>query len=292
MRSILSIVVLYLSTSVAAAPKGKRAVICPEGFRNVVFNGPANDEPNWPGRFNDIQQYGVDNWIGFTMDPNGAADAAMNAGQMRLVMEPSQIPAAVSLVSGQAGELAPKYLAIFNEPDLTFTGTPLTSAADAAAAVQPLLAAYTTTQFISPAPAYSWSSYLPDFFANCQCEAQFPIIAMHLYQKDPTKAISMIQDVHNQFPTKHIWLTEIAPASDPAQGCMLDPAGVIDWMNTVLSWAAQSGYVDKVFWNSGEYGTIYPDNPTLCNPSLTNMDSTPTDLLLNYARLCLSEATS
>ena len=75
------------------------------------------------------------------------------------------------------------------------------------------------------------------------------------------------------------------------------------------------GYVDRIFWNSGEHVSLLsllwcfvlsilvtlwtcadcdllrqanldPNNPDLCNPSLTNDDGSPTDLLTAYGKVC------
>ena len=75
----------------------------------------------------------------------------------------------------------------------------------------------------------------------------------HIYDPDPQRAIDLVKRVRYQFSDKHLWLTEISPTTAGTPGCLLDENGMKDWMNKVLGFAATSGYVDKVFWNSGEY---------------------------------------
>ncbi|KAI9802969.1 MAG: hypothetical protein M1825_002202 [Sarcosagium campestre] len=258
---------------------------CPPNFRNVVFNAAVNIEPNWPNRFNIIQSYGIDKWIGFTLFPAGNANVAVNRSQLRIVMNPSQVADAVKIVTAPN---PPDYLEIFNEPDIGGFGNPVTSPEQAARDVVPLLKAKTRTKYLSPAPALGYTDWLPRFFKACKCLDRFAAVTMHVYRPDPDEAIEQIRIVHKQFPNKKIWITEISPASQQADNCKLRKQGMINWMNQVLGWAARTGYVDRVFWNCGEYGTLYPDDPNRCNPSLTNNDtlSTPTDLLRNYGRLC------
>ncbi|KAI9803069.1 MAG: hypothetical protein M1833_001139 [Piccolia ochrophora] len=263
-----------------------RGLKCPKNFRNVVFNSAVNIQPNWPWRFNVIQQFGVDKWIGFTLFSANNANDAVNKGQIRIVMNPLQVPDAVKIVTSPD---PPEYLEIFNEPDIGGFGNPITPAAEAAKAVKPLLDAKTKTKYISPAPALGYTQYLPDFFKACKCLDRFPVIAMHVYRPKAAEAIEVIRTVHRQFPTKKIWITEISPASRREDNCALDGKGMIKWMNEVLGWAARTGYVDRVFWNCGEYGTLYPEDPNRCNPSLTKNDtnSSPTELLRNYGKLCM-----
>ncbi|KAI9858221.1 MAG: hypothetical protein M1824_004391 [Vezdaea acicularis] len=280
------------STSTPAATPGIQSIgggttKCPAGFLNVVFNGAASTQGDWNARWSTLQANGISDWIGFTLDNNPKAGASLNAGQIRVVMDPRNIAEATTLLTSPN---PPPYLEIFNEPDFSFgDATPTTDPTTAAKAITPLLAALqksTTTQLLSPAPAYPQSSYLPSFFAACNCADRFPIITAHIYSPTAQGAIDKIQAVHAQFPSKKLWLTELAPASDPSQGCTLDAAGMTSWMQTVLSFAAGSGYVEKIFWNCGENGVIYPDNPGQCNPSLTNVDGSATPLLSAMKGFC------
>lgn len=189
--------------------------------------------------------------VGFTLNDAGGGDANLIANQLRMVLTANEVQAGVDLVTGPN---PPQYLQLLNEPDGGFYGQPILSPQEAASALQPFLSASTSTQYLSPAPAYPESSWLPDFFAACNnCADRFPVILAHIYNADPNGAIAAIQTVMDQFPGKTIWITEISPASNADQGCTLDQQGVIDWMNTVLGWASQQSVIERVFWNSGEY---------------------------------------
>jgi len=74
-----------------------------------------------------------------------------------------------------------------------------------------------------------------------------------VYSVDPQGAIDQVKGLHNTWPDKKIWVTELAPASGAEQGCTYDQAGMIKWMQTVVPQLAALGYVDKIFWNHGEY---------------------------------------
>ena len=145
---------------------------------------------------------------------------------------------------------------LFNEPDFSFDGyTPLTDAQAAAAALAPLLAAKTSTQFITPALAFSNSGYLSQFndaCNNCIIDNNM-IVSMHVYNVDPNVVIQTIEQTHSTWPNQRIWVTELAPASASDQNCTYDQSGMINWMQTVIPQILQLGYVDRIFWNSGEY---------------------------------------
>ena len=167
-----------------------------------------------------------------------------------MVITADNVQDGVNLVTGAS---PPAYLQLLNEPDGGFYGQPILQPQDAVNALQPLLTATTSTTFLSPAPAYPDSDWLPQFFSACNCDDKFPIVLAHIYNVDPNGAIASIQNVMNQFPSKKIWITEISPASSADQNCTLDSQGVIDWMNQVIGWASLQDQVDRVFWNSGEY---------------------------------------
>lgn len=62
---------------------------------------------------------------------------------------------------------------------------------------------------------------------------------------------------------------------------------MVNWMNTLIPQLVALGYVEKIFWNSGEAGLGsdgLPDGG--CNPSLTNPDGSPTQLLSAYGQIC------
>ncbi|KAI1751781.1 glycosyl hydrolase catalytic core-domain-containing protein [Xylaria castorea] len=283
--AILATAAVAASTALASPVSESRVETrsCNAGFKNTVFNTPAYSEPDLNGRFRTLQSYGISYWVGFMPQDASGGDANLLANQLHLVVTPDQVQAGLDLVTGPN---PPKYLQLLNEPDGGFYGQQILTPQQAVSDLQPLLTASTSTQFLPPAPAYPQSSWLPDFFAACNCIDRFPIILAHIYNPDPNGAISAIQTVMNQFPGKTIWITELAPASDGNQGCNLDSAGVINWMNTVVGWASQQSVIERVFWNTGEYGALYSDDPAKCNPSLTNTDGTATDLLKAFGSFC------
>ncbi|MCJ1398381.1 hypothetical protein MMC11_001579 [Xylographa trunciseda] len=212
----------------------------------------------------------------------------MDSAQISICMDPTDVEDALSLITSDCAP-QPHYLELFNEPDFSYMGfTPLTSAQDAAAALQPILEANTTTQFISPALAFTNSTWLTDFNNACgECIGkQINIVSAHIYNTSPDAVIAMIQQLHSQWPNQRIWITELAPSSDPSQGCTFSEQDVINWMQTLLPQIVNMGYVDRVFWNHGESNPLNPNNPGLCNPSLTNADGSASPLLQAYGAMC------
>lgn len=167
-------------------------------------------------------------------------------------MDPTKVNATLSLITGPS---PPAYVELFNEPDFSYMGyTPLTDPVSAANALAPIFSATTTTQFLSPAVAYTNSDWLSTFAAHCNnCMDKIPIISAHIYAADPAAAINQVTTLHATWPSKRIWITELAPASSNGQGCTLDDNGVINWMQTVVPRLVALGYVDRIFWNTGEH---------------------------------------
>ena len=219
-------------------------------------------------------------------------------------MDPTHVNDSLSLITSTP----PEYLELFNEPDFSYMGfTPLTSPQDAATALAPILGTSTTTQFISPAVAFTNSDWLTQFNAACGgCIGnQINIVSAHIYNTSPDTVISMIEQLHSTWPSQRIWITELAPSSDPSQGCTFAEQDVINWMQTLIPQIVNLGYVDRIFWNFGEWvsryyhtsnggncaklclkGSFYPDNPAMCNPSLTNDDGSASALLQAYGAMC------
>ena len=150
----------------------------------------------------------------------------MQAAQIPICMDPSKISDCINLLNS---DNPPAYMEIFNEPDYSYQGyTPLTSPEDAAASIQTLLPAVKKTRLISPAPAYTNSDYLTRFAAACNgCMDHIDIIAGHIYDHDPAGAMEKITTLHDTWPDKKLWLTELSPASSSGQGCTFDEAGMI-----------------------------------------------------------------
>ncbi|KAL8713409.1 MAG: hypothetical protein Q9220_002608 [cf. Caloplaca sp. 1 TL-2023] len=181
----------------------------------------------------------------------------------------------------------PVYLELFNEPDLSFGGdTPQTLPEQSAKNLTKLIAAKGSAHLISPVPAYTGSDWLKEFNGNCSgcLDSQVEYIGAHVYDVDPAGSISQIQNLHNQWPNKKIWVTELSPATNPGP-CQFDPDGMIQYMTTLVNGIKALGYVEKIFWNTGTYGYL-SDDPNICNPSLTNRDGSATALLEAYGKLC------
>ena len=200
-----------------------------------------------------------------------------------MAMDPADVTAAVELLKNNP----PEYLGLFNEPDYSFMGfTPITDAVTSAKSLQPLFdMPHPKTTYIAPAPAFANSDWLKTFRDNCNnCFDQISIMSQHIYSPDPAFVLDQIRGLHATWPDKKIWITELAPSE---ASCTLDQQGVIDWMNKVIPEIQALGYVEKVFWNCGEKGNAangMADGG--CNPSLTNEDGSPTELLLAYGKLC------
>ena len=243
-----------------------------DGFCNVVFNTNVGNSPGWPSTvWSSMTSNGVSGFIAFSLAPltvtpvytTSPLPDAMQAAQIPVCMDPSKVNDAKTALTGSS---PPPYMELFNEPDYSYHGfTPLTSPEDAGVAVQPLMSLDTTTKMVSPAPAITSGDWLSRFKAACNgCMDKIDIVAAHIYSKDPTGALYQITTLHNAWPDKRLWLTELAPASDAAQGCTLDEQGMIGWMNTVIPQIKALGYVDKIFWNHGESVCLFPFPPPFC----------------------------
>ena len=207
---------------------------------------------------------------------------ALNAAQIPIVMDPRDTDQALQILSSSP----PAYLELFNEPDYSYQGiTPLTDPVTAAHNLSQIFAAaHPSTQYISPALANANSNWLPTFRDNCNnCFDQIDIISMHLYNPDPTAAMGLITQLHGTWPDKRIWITELSPALD---SCTLDVAGVANWAKTLIPQIQALGYVEKIFWNCGEHAPGLNGAANQCNPSLTNDDGSPTEVLTALASVC------
>lgn len=297
------------NATISASGGGK----CPVGFRNTVFNTGAPRNAGWPETtWSSLTENGVNGWsesqlftyrlssehhltvsselVGFalgylntttTYDTGSGAAAvttSLDNTQIHQVMDPTEVSAALTLLKTNP----PPYLTLFNEPDYSYGGvTPLTSATDAANDLQPLFAAsHPDTTYLSPALADANSGWLTTFRDSCDgCMSQIPIITMHLYNQDPTAALSLIKQLHQTWPDKRIWITELAPGT--GNGCSLDTEGIISWLNTLIPQIVELGYVDRIFWNCGESSSA-----STCKTDLTNNDGSPTAILKAYSAIC------
>ena len=60
-----------------------------------------------------------------------------------------------------------------------------------------------------------------------------------------------------------------------------------DYITTLIPQIAALGYVEKIFWNSGEWdSSAINDAPPACNPSLTDASGNPTTVLQVLGQVC------
>lgn len=199
-------------------------------------------------------------------------------------MDPTDVDAGVTMVQGPN---PPTHLELFNEPDFSFEGlTPLTDAVTAAAKLSQFFSIpHPATTYISPALMDANGPWLPSFQSSCNgCFDQIPIIAMHVYNPTPAGVMGQITQLHSTWPDKKIWITELSPATS---GCSMDANGIAGYMNTLIPQIVALGYVEKIFWNSGEWDSPAINGaPDSCNPALTDASGNPTAVLTAYKNVC------
>ena len=208
---------------------------------------------------------------------------AFNKAQIPIVMDHTYIKDASDMLANAP----PPYLELFNEPDFSFEGLTLTE--DAAPSASDLKILFDTphpnTKFISPALMDANSDWLGTFFQACNgCIDQIDVIAMHVYNPDPQGVMDQITKLYSTWK-KPIWITELSPATS---GCGLDQTTMASqYIDVLIPEILKLGYVEKIFWNSGEM-----DNPPIngasapCSSSLTNADGSATPVLQALGAAC------
>ncbi|KAL8929272.1 MAG: hypothetical protein Q9208_001355 [Pyrenodesmia sp. 3 TL-2023] len=183
---------------------------------------------------------------------------------------------AVELVNGPN---PPPWMLTFNEPDYSYMGfTPTMSPQEAAEAIKPLLAKPgKSTFYVAPVTADPLSSWVDDFFAACNCKDFFSAYNIHQYQPTAQATISTIESFRARYQDKPIWITEIAPGN---AGCKLGWDEVNQYMKDIYKFAKNSGYIDRVFWNTGNQ--IGSEDTNVCNSWLVDKDGKPGPLLEMY----------
>ena len=209
----------------------------------------------------------------------------LNAHQIHVVMDPTDTAEAVTMVQGAS---PPTYLELFNEPDFSFDGlTPLTDPVTAASNLQQLFSIpHPQTTYISPALMNANSDWLTQFNASCQnCFAQIPIIAMHVYNPSVAGVMAQITQLHGTWPEQKIWITELSPATS---GCTMDASSMATtFINQLIPQIIALGYVEKIFWNSGEWDSPAINSaPDSCNPALTDANGNATPVLTALKSVC------
>ena len=207
---------------------------------------------------------------------------AFNKAQIPIVMDHTYISTATTMLANNP----PPFMELYNEPDFSFESLTLTEdAAPSASDLGALLtASHPNTKFISPALMNANGDWLSAFFQACNgCIDQIDVIAMHIYNPDPQGVIDQIAQLYAKWK-KPIWITELSPATS---GCGLTSSTMPGYINTLLPEIIKLGYVEKIFWNSGE-----PDSPAInsapapCSPSLTNGDGSATAVLQALGAAC------
>lgn len=169
----------------------------------------------------------------------------------------------------------------FNEPDLSYMGaTPTMSPPQAASAIAPLISAAAAgkpTEFVAPVTADPMSSWLNEFYTACNCKPFFSAYNIHQYHPTSAEVISNIQSFRAKFSDKPLWVTEVAPGGS---GCTTswDEAG--KFMKEIYAFAKESGFIDRVFWNTGN--EIGGGDQNVCNSCLVDTSENPSPLLPMY----------
>ena len=104
---------------------------------------------------------------------------------------------------------------------------------------------------------------------------------MHIYNPNIDNVIGQIEEFHNSYRDKRIWITEFGPYNGGGSGCTFDLDGVANYAKEVIPKLNALEYVDKVFWNCGD-----AEPADVCNPSLTNEDGSATEVLKAYGGAC------
>ncbi|KAL8695096.1 MAG: hypothetical protein Q9218_000374 [Villophora microphyllina] len=192
--------------------------------------------------------------------------AALEAARIPMIVDPADTNAAMDWVQS---DHPPAYLELFNEPDFSFGGfTPITLPEESANNLTKLIHSAPNTQLIAPVSAFPGGEWIKEFAGNCTgCMDKIPIISAHVYSLDPDGALAQITDLHNQWPDKRIWVTELSLATVP-DGCNTNPYQESDWMKNVVGRIKDLGYVEKIFWNAGSQSVDLPCHRDLTDKSI------------------------
>ncbi|KAL9000458.1 MAG: hypothetical protein Q9169_000975 [Polycauliona sp. 2 TL-2023] len=236
-------------------------------MKNVCFNSGMK-----PDMF-DLMTTASD-WITFGLDiPGGSPSPRAKQAHIPMMAFAEHVAKAVELVSGPD---APEWMLTFNEPDFSYMGvTPMMDPAEAAEKIKPLLEAKKKgikTKLVAPGLAFSEKPWLQGFFAACNCRDAFDAYNWHSYDNRAEQVITNIKAYHTLWPDKPMWITELAP-----QGCGKSPEVVGQFFKDVFQFAKGSGFVDKVFWNTGNQ--IDPKDTNVCDSWLVDGSGKPGPLL-------------
>ncbi|KAL9003712.1 MAG: hypothetical protein Q9188_003435 [Gyalolechia gomerana] len=213
-------------------------------------------------------------WITFQLKmPDGEASERTKQDHVPMMAFAEHVKDAVEMVNGPN---PPPWMLTFNEPDFSYMGwTPKMTPEEAAAAIKPLLdKPGTSTKYVAPAIVFIDGDWHDKFFAACGCKDFFSAYNIHQYHKESSEVINQVTSFHNRWNDKPLWITEVAPGN---ANCTLswDQAG--SFMKDIYKFAKNSGFVDRVFWNSGNQLTNADEN--VCNSWLVDTQGNPGPLL-------------
>ena len=244
---------------------------CPPLMKAVAFNGGMN-----PGMFDTIGA--ADDWLTFSCSiPGGPASPHATAGFVPMMAFAKDVQTAIEMVSSSN---PPEWMLTFNEPDFSYMGwTPTMSGAEAASAIAPLIEAAKgrPTKFVAPVTADPNSAFHDEFYAACNCRDFFSAYNIHQYNPSSANVISTIQAFHSKWNDKPLWVTEVAPGGS---GCGTSWEAAGQFMRDIYKFAKESGFVERVFWNSGNQ--IDGNDQNVCNSYLLDKAGQPSPLLEMY----------
>lgn len=299
----VSIIALFASQagSVVATTLSAPPFDCPLGFRNVVFNSGGFKQPGFPQpRWSTLVSHGVTSWVGFlnTTNLENPSNIPLNilaVNKPRILGNPEYVQQALHFLKS---DNPPPYLELFNEPDYSWEGkSPITGPLAAAKALKPILDGHwPKTTLLSPALASSanetwWAMFNgPKGCDGCMDSTnKIGIVAAHFYDPDPNNVLDRMERVAKIWLGKHIWVTELAPATRNMQ-CSLNAQQMKEWMTSIvrgITTRATLKNVRRIYWNAGEWSPFHDgDDESVCNHSLTFTNGTATKLLEHYSSLC------
>ncbi|KAL8859230.1 MAG: hypothetical protein Q9178_004168 [Gyalolechia marmorata] len=249
------------------SPSGGGASTSCGSLKNICFNSGMQ-----PSMFD--QMTTASQWTTFGLDiPGGSASSRAKQAHIPMMAFKEHVERAVELVNGPN---APEWLLTFNEPDYSYMGmTPTMKGAEAAEAIKPLLAKPgSKTKFVAPVTAFPDDPFLDEFFAACDCNDFFSAYNIHQYQPTSAGVISTIESYHNKWNDKPLWITELAPGG---ANCALSWDDTNKFMKEMFKFSKDAGYIDKVFWNTGNQ--IDGKDSNVCNSWLVDGSGKPGPLL-------------
>jgi len=132
----------------------------------------------------------------------------------------------------------------------------------------------------SPACANPMSQWMQDFMNGAKARNyRVDYVAVHCYIRDPYAFLNQIEQIHNRYWDKQIWITEFAPTSWDGTDQVTD-AEAANFMKIVLPELNKRWYVDRYAWYAGaDHGPW-----TLGPAALRESDGSLTPLGKLYAR--------